>query len=124
MFDGCDQASIGVVDSWSVADDLGDAHVGYVFGANDAVEACGFHLAAAEAEEGYVGMAGAEFGDELRAVVVAAGFAGGEEDARIGWVCDAPSVNWLDGRDWTKAFSRSAGAAGRRTGVDDRATSV
>jgi hypothetical protein len=77
-----------------VADDLGDAHVGNVFGANDAVEAGGFHLFAAEAEAGESGMAFAEFGDELRAIVVAAGFAGREKDVRIGPVSDGTSVDF------------------------------
>jgi hypothetical protein len=58
--------------------------VGNVFGADDTVEAGGFHLFAAKTEEGGVGVAGAQFGDELCAVVVSAGFAGREEDARIG----------------------------------------
>jgi hypothetical protein len=50
--------------------------VGYVFGANDAVLACGLHLCAAEAEGGEVRVAAAEFRDDLGSVVVAAGFAG------------------------------------------------
>jgi hypothetical protein len=35
-----------------VADDLGDAHVGDVFGAHDAIEAGLLHLFAAETETG------------------------------------------------------------------------
>jgi hypothetical protein len=58
--------------------------VGDVFGTDDAVEAGGFHFFAAETEEGGVGVAGVQFGDELRAVVVSAGLTGGEEDTRIG----------------------------------------
>ena len=77
------------LDAWGVANDLGDAHVGYVFGVDDAVLTRGFHLFAAEAEKRRR-KAGAEFGDELGTVVVAAGFAGGEEDARIGGRCDRP----------------------------------
>jgi hypothetical protein len=50
--------------------------VGDVFGANDTIEACGFHLLAPEAETGGVRMAVAQFGDQLCAVVVAAGLAG------------------------------------------------
>ena len=73
-----------------MADDLGDAHVGYVFGADDAVEAGGLHLAATEAEGGEVRAAGAELGEDLGAVVVAAGFAGREEDARVGCCGDEP----------------------------------
>ena len=67
-----------------MADDLGDAHVGNVFGADDAVVAGCFHFAAAETEEGCVWMATAEFGDDLGAVVIAAGLAGREKDVRIG----------------------------------------
>jgi hypothetical protein len=72
-----------------VADDFGDAHVGDVFGADDAGLAGGFHLGAAEAREGGLsweglGDAGAQLGDDLGAVVVAGGLAGGEEDARVG----------------------------------------
>jgi hypothetical protein len=51
--------------------------VGDVFGAHDAVEACGFHLLAAEAEAGKLRHPCAKLGDELRAVVVAACFARG-----------------------------------------------
>jgi uncharacterized protein YdeI (YjbR/CyaY-like superfamily) len=40
---------------------------------------------------------GAKFGDELRAVVVAAGFAGREKDARIGWDNDGTSVDFSRG---------------------------
>ena len=76
LFDGCYETAVGAVDARGVFDDFGDAHVGYVFGADDAVEARGLHLFAAEAEEGCMGMSGAEFRDELCAVVVAAGFAG------------------------------------------------
>jgi hypothetical protein len=50
--------------------------VGDIFGAYDAVEAGGLHLLAAEAEAGDVGMAIAQFGDELGAVVVPAGLPG------------------------------------------------
>jgi len=67
-----------------VADDFGDAHVGYVLGADDAVLTCVGHLFAAEAEGGEMREAGAQFGDELGSVVVAAGFSGGEEEGRIG----------------------------------------
>jgi hypothetical protein len=59
-----------------VADDLRDAHVGDVFGADDAVEAGGFHLAAPEAEGAEVREAAAQLDNDLRAVAVAAGFAG------------------------------------------------
>ena len=90
FFDGGDEAAVLGVDGGHVADDLGDAHVGYVFGADDAVEAGHFHLFAAEAEAGEVGVAGVEFGEKLGAVVVAAGFAGGEKDTRVGARGDDP----------------------------------
>ena len=47
-------------------------------------------------------MAAAQFGDELSSVVVAAGFAGREKDARIGWDNDATSVDFLEGIVWHK----------------------
>jgi uncharacterized protein YdeI (YjbR/CyaY-like superfamily) len=71
--------------------------VGDVFGANDAVEACVFHLFAAEAEAGEVRVAGAQCGDEQRTVVVAAGFAGREKDGRIGLSNDETSVDFSGG---------------------------
>ena len=74
--DGSHEAAIGSVDARHVADDLGDAHVGDVFGPHDAIEACVLHLPAAKAETGELGRTPAKLGDELRAVVVSAGFAG------------------------------------------------
>jgi hypothetical protein len=62
FFDGGDEAAILAVDVGHVPDDLGDAHVGDVFGADDALKAGVFHLFAAEAEAGEFGVAGAEFG--------------------------------------------------------------
>ena len=102
FLDAGDEAAVGAVDSGGMTDHLGDAHVGNVFGADDAVEAGGFHLFAAEAEEGGCGLATAKFGDELRAVVVAAGFAGREKDARIGCRGDGTSVDFLEGIVWHK----------------------
>ncbi len=82
--DGVDEAAVLAVDVGGVADDFGDAHVGDVLGADDAGEAGGGHLLAAEAEEGGLGEAVGEFCDDLGAVVVAAGFSGGEEDVGCG----------------------------------------
>jgi hypothetical protein len=62
FFDGGDEAAELAVDVGHVPDDLGDAHVGDVFGADDALEAGVFHLFAAEAEAGESGVAGSEFG--------------------------------------------------------------
>jgi len=84
LFDGGDETAVGAIDARGVFDDLGDAHVGDVFGANDALLTCGLHLAAAEAEEGGAGEAVGELRDDLCAVVIAGGFAGGEEDGRVG----------------------------------------
>jgi len=75
FFDGGDEAAVLAVDVGHVPDDLGDAHVGDVFGADYALEAGVFHFFAAEAEAGEFGVAGAEFGQKLGAVVVATGFA-------------------------------------------------
>jgi Domain of unknown function (DUF1905)/Bacteriocin-protection, YdeI or OmpD-Associated len=75
-------------------DDLGDAHMGNVFGPDDAAEADSLHLLAAQAEAGEVRVTFAKFDEELGAVVVAAGFAGREEDARIGARDDGTSVDF------------------------------
>ncbi len=61
FFDGGDEAAVLAIDVGHVPDDLGDSHVGDVFGADDALEAGVFHLFAAEAEAGEFGVAGAEF---------------------------------------------------------------
>ena len=82
--DGGDERAVLRVDVRGVAQDLCDAHVGDVFGADDAVLAGGLHGGAAEAGEGGGGVAAVEFGDDGGAVVVAGGLAGGEEDARVG----------------------------------------
>ena len=71
-----------------VAQHLGDAHVGNVLGADDAPLAGRLHRSAAKAGEAGLRQAGAEFGDDLGAVVVAGGLAGGEEDARVGMGSD------------------------------------
>ncbi len=98
LFDGGDQAAVLAVDARHVTNDFGDAHVGDVFGAHDAIEAGGFHLFAAEAEECGVGIASVQFRDELRAVVVPAGLAGGEKDARRWMVfCHDEFVSGQDG---------------------------
>jgi hypothetical protein len=47
-----------------------------VFGADDALEACLLHLEAAEAEEGCGWQRVSEAADDLRAVMIAGGFAG------------------------------------------------
>ena len=82
--EGGDELAVGAEDTRQVAQDFGDAHVGDVLGTDDALLAGGGHLCAAEAGEGGGWDAGAQFGDDLCAVVVAGGLAGGEEDARVG----------------------------------------
>ena len=67
-----------------MAKNLGDAHDGDVFSTDDALLAGGFHGAAAEAGEGGFWQTLVEGMDELSAVSIAGGFAGGEEDARVG----------------------------------------
>jgi len=62
--------------------------VGDIFGADDALLALALHLVAAEADERGRWQGRPEGGDELRAVVVAAGLAGREEDARVGGIGD------------------------------------
>ena len=82
--DGAHEAAIAGVDLRDMAQDLGDAHDGDVFGADDALLARSLHRAAAEAGEGGCGQMLAKVLDELGAVGLAGGLAGGEEDAR-GW---------------------------------------
>jgi len=82
--DAGDEFPVAGVDAGDVAEDFGDAHDGNVFGADDAGLAGLLHVRAAEAGEGGVGQARAQGVDEGGAVVVAGGFAGGEEDARVG----------------------------------------
>jgi len=94
FFDGGDEAAVLTIDVGHVPDHLGDAHVGDVFGTDDAAEAGGFHLFTPEAETGELQMTPAKFGEELGAVVVAAGFAGREKDARVGARDDGTSVDF------------------------------
>ena len=86
------QRAVLRVDVECVAQDLGEAHVGDVLGADDALLAGGFHAGPAQAGEDGGGQAGMEFGDDGGAIVVAGGLAGGEEDARVGDGGDASSL--------------------------------
>ena len=79
-----DKAAIAGVDAGDVEEDFGDAHDGYIFGADDLDLMFGGHLAPAEASEGGLRQVAAQLGDEGCAVVVSGGLAGGEEDARVG----------------------------------------
>jgi hypothetical protein len=67
-----------------VADDLGEAHVGDILGADDAFEACVGHCDSAKTGETGLGHPRTQIGDDARSIVVARGFTGGEKDARIG----------------------------------------
>ena len=68
LLDVSDELAVLRVDVGGVADDFRDAHVGDVFGADDAGLTGGLHELAAEAGEGGVGQDGHQGGDELRAV--------------------------------------------------------
>ncbi len=70
-FDGADECAVLRVDVEGVAEDFGEAHVGDVFGTDDALLAGGFHGAAAEAGEAGSGDAAVELGDDGGAVVIA-----------------------------------------------------
>ena len=63
-----------------------------MFGADDSALACPLHFGAAQSEEAGFGVAAAEFGDDLGAVVIAGGFASGEEEVRIGVCGDEDSL--------------------------------
>lgn len=82
--DGADQLAVLAIDERRVAQHLGDAHVRDIFGADDALLTGRLHLRAAETRELRVGELLPECGDDGCAVGVARGFAGGEEDARVG----------------------------------------
>lgn len=79
-----DQLSILRVDVRRVAEDLGEAHMGDILGTDDALEAGGGHLGAAQPRECGVGETCVQVGYELCAVVIGGGLSGGEEDARVG----------------------------------------
>jgi hypothetical protein len=68
--------------------------VGDVFGPHNAIEACILHLLAAEAEAGELRHPLTKLGNELRAVMISAGFPCREKDARFGWYRDRTSVDF------------------------------
>ena len=82
--DGADEPTVAGIDVGDVAEDFGDTHDGDIFGAHDLLLVLTGHLGAPETREGGVWKAGVEGGDDLGAVGITGGFAGGEEDARIG----------------------------------------
>jgi uncharacterized protein YdeI (YjbR/CyaY-like superfamily) len=67
-----------------VPENFCDAHYGDVFSSDNLLLVLAGHLCAAESGEGCAGEAGVECGNHLSPVCVAGGFAGREEDARIG----------------------------------------
>ena len=70
--------------------------VGNIFGANDTVKPSGVHLFSAEAEGVEMRHSMVQLGENLGAIMVAAGFACGEEDARIGLGRYRTSVDFLE----------------------------
>ena len=72
------------VDAGQMEDDLGEAHDGHVFGADDALQAGGSHARAAHAEEGGCPAGGGELPlkrvDQQGAILLAAGLACRDED--------------------------------------------
>jgi uncharacterized protein YdeI (YjbR/CyaY-like superfamily) len=97
LFDRGGEAAVLAIDEGHVTDDFDDAHVGYVFGTDDAIQTGGLHLLATKAEAGEFGVARAKLSEELGPVVVAAGFTGREEDARVGGRGDGSSVDFSGG---------------------------
>jgi len=76
-----------------MAEDFGDAHDGYVFCADDAGLSGALHVDAAEARKCCCWKGLAKGGDERGAVGVSGSFAGGEEDARVGFRGDDGSLS-------------------------------
>ena len=103
LLDECDELAVAGVDVGDVAEDFGDAHDGYVFGADDASLAGLLHVCAAKAGEYCAGQALVEGSDESGSVVVAGGFASGEKDARVGDGGDSLSLSCENGeRLWRR----------------------
>jgi hypothetical protein len=74
-----------------------DSHDGDVLGADDPLLAQGLHADAAEAEELGGRLASSQFGNQLRAILVAAGLSGRKKNNRVGVDCDAISVDFSRG---------------------------
>ena len=100
LADGGFEAAEFAVDAGQVADDFSDAHDGHVFCTDDAVESGLDHARAAHADEGGMapgeGELAAQLVNEQCAVVLAAGFAGGDEDGGIGHACACPGPRSLN----------------------------
>jgi len=82
------EAAEFAIDTGKVADDFRDAHYGDIFRSDDAGESSPDHARTAHADKRGVttgqGELVAQLVDEKRAVVLAAGFSGGDEDGRVG----------------------------------------
>ena len=83
LADAADETAVAGVDPGDVTEDFRHAHDGDVFGSDGALLAGGFHGGSTEAGEGGCREVLAQGGDELCAVGVSGGFAGGKEDARM-----------------------------------------
>ena len=92
-----DQTPVGAINVRRVADDLRDAHMGYILGTNNAIKPSLCHLPAAKPKKLRLRIAFAQFGDNLRAIMVSTGFTGGEKDTRIGCGPDRTSVDFSRG---------------------------
>ena len=105
------------VDVGGVAKDFGDAHVGDVFGVDDAGLAGSLHVEAAEAGEGGLREFLFQGEDDLGAVKVSGGLAGGEEEVRVGVhaVAEGMGVPW-----WKRICQR----ASRKTQREERRAST
>jgi len=113
--DGADEPAVAGIDVGDVAEDLSDTHDGDVFGTDDLMLVLAGHLGSAESCEGGIGETGAECGDDLGAVGVTGGFAGREEDARVGVRGDGLSLSFA------KFLGRGCGAATMVGGMAARA---
>ena len=71
--------------------------MGHILGANDAIKPSLRHLPAAKPKKLRLRIAPTQLGDNLRAIMVTAGFTGGEEDTRIGCGPDRTSVDFSRG---------------------------
>lgn len=100
VLDHGDECAILRVDKSCVADHFSEAHVRDIFGTDDAFEACVGHAGSAEASEAGGRDAVAKFGYDLCAVVIARGFASGEEDTRVGVVGDEDKFSLSIWRSW------------------------
>jgi hypothetical protein len=93
--DAADEFAVLRVDEGGMAQNLGDAHVGDVPGANDLALPLQGHLRAAQAGKRRRRKALAKCRNQVRAIDVSRGFTGGDKDERIGVGGDALSLSSL-----------------------------